>query len=294
LRPAEAKDVVDYIRHHHNSSISRACRVIGYSRSGLYYQSRKQDQAVQEKLQELAEKKPTEGFWKLFGRIRNEGLLWNHKRVHRVYKVLGMNLRRKHKRRLPDRVKEPLEQPRSVNQSWSMDFMSDVLTNGKRFRTFNIIDDYNREALAIEVDTSLPAARVKRVLQEVISWRGKPAQIRTDNGPEFIAGELALWCEKENIHLQYIQPGKPTQNAFIERFNGSFRRDVLDAYLFESLTQVRILAEEWMVDYNYHRPHEALDNLAPIVYRNRTVNSGKLPSVNPTLKFPTIHSLSNN
>jgi putative transposase len=132
-------------------------------------------------------------------------------------------------------------------------------------------------------------------LQEVIAWRGKPAQIRTDNGPEFIAGELALWCEKENIHLQYIQPGKPTQNAFIERFNGSFRRDILDAYLFESLTQVRILAEEWIQDYNYHRPHEALNNLSPVNFRERAVNSGKLPSAtNSAHKFPTIHSLSDN
>lgn len=285
---------MDYIREEHETSISRACRIIGYSRSGMYYQSRKQDEAVQEKLRAWAEKKPTEGFWKLFGRIRNEGVIWNHKKVHRVYKDLGMNLRRKHKRRLPERIKQPLTQQERINQSWSMDFMSDVLMNGKRFRTLNIIDDYNREALAIEVDTSLPAARVKRVLQEVISWRGKPAQIRTDNGPEFIAGELALWCEKENIHLQYIQPGKPTQNAFIERFNGSFRRDVLDAYLFESLTQVRILAEEWMKDYNYHRPHEALDNLSPIAYKERAVNSGKLLGASAALKFPTIHSFYNN
>jgi putative transposase len=268
---------------------------MGYSRASMYYQSCKQDEPVQNKLQEWAEKKPTEGFWKLFGRIRKEGLQWNHKRVHRVYKALGMNLRRKYKRRLPERVKQPLEQPESINQSWSMDFMSDVLISGKRFRTLNIIDDYNREALAIEVDTSLPAARVKRVLQEVIAWRGKPAQIRTDNGPEFIAFELSEWCENEQIYLQYIQPGKPTQNAFIERFNGSFRRDVLDAYLFESLTQVRILAQEWMNDYNNHRPHEALGNLTPVDFRERAVNSGKLPgATNSALKFPTIHSLSDN
>ncbi len=286
--------MVDYIIEEHETSISRACRVMGYSRSSMYYQSRKQDARVQEKLQEWAEKKPTEGFWKLFGRIRKEGLQWNHKRVHRVYKALGMNLRRKYKRRLPERVKEPLAKPESINQSWSMDFMCDVLMSGKRFRTLNIIDDYNREALAIEVDTSLPAARVKRVLQEVIAWRGKPAQIRTDNGPEFIAFELSEWCEKEQIHLQYIQPGKPTQNAFIERFNGSFRKDVLDAYLFETLAQVRILAEEWMNDYNHHRPHEALDNLPPVIFRERAVNSGKLPGANSALKFPTIHSLSDN
>lgn len=244
-----------------------------------------------EKLREWTEKKPTEGFWKIFGRIRSEGLVWNHKRVHRVYKKLGMNLKRKHKRRLPERVKVPLAQPEQINQSWSMDFMSDVLTNGMRFRTLNIIDDYNREVLAIEIDTSLPALRVKRVLESVIEWRGKPTQIRTDNGPEFIASYLVDWCEENTIHLQYIQPGKPTQNAFIERFNGSFRKDVLDAYLFSSLSQVRILTEEWMKDYNYHRPHEALENLSPVQFKQRAVNSGKLPEAKPALKFPTIHSL---
>lgn len=285
--------MVEYVIEEYKCSISRACRIMGYSRSGMYYQSREKDGPIQAKLQEWAEKKPTEGFWKLFGRIRNEGLVWNHKRVHRVYKALGMNLRRKHKRRLPQRVKAPLARQESINQSWSMDFMCDVLVNGKRFRTLNIIDDYNREVLAIEVDTSLPAARVKRVLQEVIAWRGKPLQIRTDNGPEFIALELCEWCEGQSIHLPYIQPGKPTQNAFIERFNGSFRRDVLDAYLFESLAQVRILAEEWMNDYNNHRPHESLNNLSPVIYR--AVNNGKLPNANnSTLKFPTIHSLHNN
>lgn len=203
-----------------------------------------------------------------------------------------MNLKRKHKRRLPDQVKEPLEQPKSVNQSWSMDFMNDVLMSGKRFRTLKIINDYYREALAIEIDTSLPASRVKRVLQEAINWREKPTQIRADNGPEFIASELALWCEKENIHLQYIQPGKPTQITFIERFNGSFRRDILDAYLFESLAQVRILAEEWIQDYNYQQPHEALDNLSPVSYRERAVNSGKLSSAtNSATNFPQFTAL---
>jgi putative transposase len=134
-----------------------------------------------------------------FRQNRKEGKKWNHKRVHRVYKALGMNLRRKYKCRLPERVKAPLTKPESINQSWSMDFMCDVLTSGKRFRTLNIIDDYNREALAIEIDTSLPAVRVKRVLQKVIGWRGKPVQIRTDNGPEFIAFELSEWCKKSRF-----------------------------------------------------------------------------------------------
>lgn len=126
------------------------------------------------------------------------------------------------------------------------------------------MDDFNREALAIEVDTSLPAERVVRVLDQVTDWRGRPGRIRVDNGPEFISSALGLWCEEKGIKLQFIQPGKPTQNAYIERFNGSFRRDVLDAYLFEDIQQVRTLAEEWMQDYNHNRPHDALEGRSPM------------------------------
>jgi putative transposase len=168
--------------------------------------------------------------------MRIEGYLWNHKRVHRVYKSLGLNIRRKVRRRLPSRVKQPLEQPDKINYTWSMDFMSDSLTSGRKFRTLNLMDDFNREALAIEADTSLPAERVIRILEDVICWRGKPRQIRVDNGPEFISQKLTNWCEQQDISLLYIQPGKPTQNAYVERFNGSFRKDVLDADLFQDLS----------------------------------------------------------
>ena len=181
-----------------------------------------------------------------------------------MYKMLKLNIKRKGKRRLPARILKPLEAVQQINVSWSMDFMTDTLLSGRKFRTLNLMDDYNREALAIEVDTSLPAERVIRVLEQVTEWRGNPKSIRVDNGPEFISSALGLWCEEKGISLQFIQPGKPTQNAYIERFNGSFRRDVLDAYLFEDIQQVRILAEEWMEDYNYHRPHDALDGRSPM------------------------------
>lgn len=254
---------MDYLKEAFQVGLSRACDVLNFSRSVYYYRSRKDDGELIGKLQDLAEKRPTEGFWKMYYRIRKEGLPWNHKRLHRVYKMLKLNIRRKGKRRLPARVLQPLEEVRYINESWSMDFMSDSLLSGRKFRVLNLLDDFNREALVIEVDTSMRAERVIRILNQTISWRGAPKRIRVDNGPEFVSTALAFWAEERGIHLQYIQPGKPSQNAYVERFNGSFRRDVLDAYLFEALSQVRILADEWMKDYNYDRPHDALNGRSP-------------------------------
>ncbi len=245
----------------------------------------------------MAEKRPTDGFWKMYQRIRKEGLPWNHKRLHRIYKMLKLNIKRKGKKRLPARILKPLEAVQQINVSWSMDFMSDALLSGRKFRTLNLMDDYNREALAIEVDTSLPAERVIRVLDQITEWRGKPKSIRVDNGPEFISSALGLWCEEKEIHLQFIQPGKPTQNAYIERFNGSFRRDVLDAYLFEDIRQVRQLAEEWMEDYNHHRPHDGLGGRSPMemlamdLCETRDENSVSIVRVSPFCKnLPLIFS----
>ncbi len=153
------------------------------SRSVYHYKSHRDDRLVIDKLQSMAEQRPTEGFWKMYFRIRKEGVIWNHKRLHRVYKLLKFNIKRKGKRRLPMRILQPLEAVQSMNVSWSMDFMTDSLLSGRKFRTLNLMDDYNREALAIEVDTSLPAERVIRVLEQVTEWRGKPNRIRVDNGP---------------------------------------------------------------------------------------------------------------
>ena len=179
---------------------------------------------------------------------------------------MKLNIRRRAKKRLPDRVKQPLTIPEAPNQVWSIDFMSDTLVDGRRFRLFNVLDDFNRESLAIEVDTSMPSLRVIRVLNRIIAQRGKPANIRSDNGPEFISHLLQQWCEDNGITLQYIQPGKPTQNAYIERKNGSIRRELLNAYLFNSLAEVRCLSEEWRIDYNAERPHKSLGYLSPLTF----------------------------
>src|SRR5437773_243812 len=224
------------------------------------------DGSLIEALHQLVEKHPTIGFWKCYYRLRRKGCDCNHKRLYRVYTLLGLNVRRKAKRRVPQRIKEPLSVPAAINQGWSMDFMCDSLVDGRRFRLLNIIDDHNRESLAIKIVTSLHALRVIRTLQRLIELRTKPQSIRVDNGPEFISNKLKQWCDDQQIRLQFIQPGKPVQNAFIERNNGSLRKELLDAYLFYSLSEVRIMAEEWRQDYNCQRPHQSLGFVPPVEF----------------------------
>ncbi len=190
-----------------------------------------------------------------------------------MYCRLGLNLPRRAKRKLPKREPRPLQVDAAVNSQWALDFMHDTLYCGKRFRTLNVIDEGTRECLAIEVDSSLPAERVIRVLEQLKDERGLPQQIRLDNGPELISDAFATWCEDNNIDLAYIEKGKPQQNGFAERFNGSMRREFLDAYLFESLSQVREMAWHWRLDYNDERPHESLGDLPPSVYRRKLENS---------------------
>jgi putative transposase len=240
---------------------------VGLSRTTYQYKRNpKDDSEVQQALTMLTTKHAAIGFWQCCYRLWNKGHQWNHKRIYRIYTAMKLNIRRRAKKRLPERVKQPLSVPTASNQVWSIDFMSDSLVDGRKFRLLNIIDDFNRESLAMEVDTSLPSLRVIRVLERLIAERGSPANLRCDNGPEFISHKLEQWCEEKKITLQFIQPGRPMQNAYIERKNGSIRRELLNAYLFDSLAEVRVLSEEWRIDYNTERPHKSLGYLSPVKY----------------------------
>lgn len=265
--------MIQELVHDQGIPVSRACKLISLPRSQFYYSSKRDDTEVVDSLQDLAFKHPSYGFRKLFAYLRRSGKKWNHKKVYRVYKLLKLNKKRRGKRRVPARVKQPLQKQMAMNSSWSMDFMCDSLVGCRKFRTFNVIDDCTREVLAIEIDTSLSSKRVIRTLNRIIEQRGAPKAIRTDNGPEFTSNDFELWCTEMGIQLQFIQPGKPMQNGYVERFNRLYREAILDAYLFFDLEEVKQLTQEWMEEYNERRPHEGLNNLTPEEWKQRVLKN---------------------
>lgn len=213
------------------------------------------------------------GFWKCYKILRRRGHRWNHKRVHRVYCAMRLNKPRRAKKRLPKRERQPLLVPTAPNRVWSADFVSDALYCGRRFRTFNVIDDFNREGIHIEIDTSLTALRLIRVFEQVKAERGLPETLRVDNGPEFLGEVFTTWAKENGMTIQYIQPGKPNQNAYIERFNRTYRDEVLDLYLFRDLDEVREATHWWLIEYNEERPHDSLGDYTPVEYLNQARGS---------------------
>ena len=263
-------------------SVKRSCHCIGLSRTAYYQvpQGRDRDADVIQGINGVIDKNPRWGFWKTFKALRRKGNRWNHKRVYRVYCGLKLNQKRRAKKRLPKRIKQPLLVPQHPNQAWSADFMSDTLYAGKRFRTFNVIDDFNRELLHVEIDTSITGKRLIRVFERLRLDRGLPDVLRTDNGPEFLSGEFVAWAESVGMMIQYIQPGEPNQNAYIERFNRTYRNELLDLYMFRNLAEVREATYWWMIEYNEQRPHDSLGDLTPAEYM--LTNAG-----NSTLQLST-------
>ena len=250
----------------HAISIRLACKAFGISETCYRYQAKLSDDnaLIAEQLIELTEENSDWGFGLCFLYLRNvRGFKWNHKRVYRIYRELELNLRIKPRHRLVREKPLPLAVPTAINQSWSMDFMHDQLADGRSIRLFNVIDDFNREGLGIEVDFSLPSERVIRSLDRIIEWRGKPAAIRCDNGPEYISAVTLAWAAKRGIRIDFIQPGQPQQNAYVERYNRTVRYDWLAHHLFETLDQIQEFATRWLWTYNHDRPNMALGGITP-------------------------------
>lgn len=247
-------------------SIRLACQAFVISETCYRYQSKLSDEnaEIADWLIRLTHHQRNWGFGLCFLYLRNvKGFGWNHKRVYRIYRALELNLRIKPKKRLVREKPQPLMVPEAINQVWSIDFMHDRLEDGRAFRLFNVLDDFNREGLGIEADFSLPAERVTRALEQIIKWRGKPQSLRCDNGPEYISSTLQSWATQHAIRLEYIQPGKPQQNAYIERYNRTVRYDWLGQYLFESIDAVQAFATRWLWTYNHERPNMGLGGITP-------------------------------
>jgi len=265
--PCAKREAYNYLHNKYDCSGRQICRMLDLCRSTQRRKSTKDDSEVEVKLQELAAKYPTRGMDWYYLKIRQQGLIWNRKRIIRLYRKLNLKMRRKHKKRINRPYKRGVSQPLYPNITWSMDFMSDALDDGRKIRVLNVIDDFNRECLRIEAGVSISSQRVTRILDWIIELRGKPSQIRTDNGPEFTSHHYMNWCEQNAIEPLFIQPGKPNQNGLVERFNRTYREDILDAYIFESIEQVQIVSENWQSEYNYGHPHQSLQGKSPMEFK---------------------------
>ena len=266
VRPSRRREMAVKAVEERGISIRLACEIFMVSETCYRYvgKQNQENELIANWLLRLTDNNRIWGFGLCYLYLRNvKGFRWNHKRVYRIYRELELNLRIKPRRRLMREKPEALAVPLDLNQVWSMDFMHDQLYDGRSFRLFNVIDDFNRESLGIEVDFSLPSERVIRALKQIIEWRGKPAVIRCDNGPENISGEIQNWASRTGIRLEYIQPGKPQQNAYIERFNRTVRYEWLSQYYWDNLDEVREHATRWMYNYNHNRPNMALGGITP-------------------------------
>jgi putative transposase len=252
----------------HGLSERRACGLTRVHRSTKRYRSRRDSQiALRTRLRELAANQPRYGYRRLWVLLRREGRRVNHKRIQRLYRLEGLAVRRKRRKKIAGTQRQPTTCPTQPDVHWCMDFTSDQLADGRRIRTLNVVDVFTRECLAIEVAPSMPAQRVVRTLDRVLQERGTPQRITVDNGPEFISRAVDAWAYQKNIVMDFIDPGKPTQNAFIESFNGKFRDECLDRHWFTSLDDAVATITAYRRHYNADRPHSSLGNLTPTEFR---------------------------
>jgi putative transposase len=286
VSPAAKRAAALWLVDEHEVSQRRASRVMTVHLGTVRYESRRGDGGViLERLKALAEERPRFGYRRLHVMLRREGIKVNHKRVYRLYRLNGMAVGRKRRKRVGPCIRRPLFAPVRLNEQWSVDFMSDQLADGRRFRTLNVVDNYSREALAIEAGTSMPGSVVVKALERLAERRGYPRQLVMDNGPEFSGRLLDAWAYSHGVQLMFIQPGKPMQNGFNESFNGKFRDECLDMHWFMNLQDARTTIELWRSDYNNVRPHSSLGNRSPVEFsRETTMQTG--PAAGATTNLP--------
>lgn len=268
VKPSQRKEMAQQAVASQGVSIRLACHAFVVSESCYRYQPLlcSENEGIADWLIKLTDRDTDWGFGLCFDYLRNvKGFGWNHKRVYRIYCELALNLRIKPRRRLKRHKPEPLKEPLRSNQAWSMDFMHDQLADGRHYRLFNVIDDYRREGIAIEAGFSLPSIRVIKTLNQLLEWRDKPSVIRCDNGPEFISHEFTQWAKNQGIRIEYIQPGNPQQNAYIERANRTIRYSWVSKHLFETLEEIQEYATNWLWFYNHERPHKANGGRPPLM-----------------------------
>ena len=264
VTPVARREAVIHLRERFAVSERGACRLVGASRSTVRYRRRSRDDtALVERLKELAHQRPRFGYRRLHALLRREGELVNHKRVYRVYRAAELAVPRRKRKRVAASRGQPVRIGTMPNEHWSLDFMSDTLNTGRRLRTLSVLDTCTREALAIAVDTSLPSQAVTRVLDEILLARPRPERITLDNGPELTSHWFDQWADHHGIVLDYIEPGKPVQNAVMESFNGRFRDECLNSHWFTSREDARRTIEAWRIDYNRERPHSSLGYRTP-------------------------------
>jgi putative transposase len=280
VSPQARREAVTVLMAERDFGVTRACGLVRISRSLYRYRSCRSDSgSVRARIEEIAAQKRRYGYRRIHVLLRREGWSINRKRTYRLYREAGLAVRRRKRKRIGPFERKPLPKPTVANRSWSMDFVSDGLADGRRLRCLNIVDDCTRECVAIEVDTSLTGTRVRAVLERLGDTRGLPRSITVDHGPEFEGQVLDAWAYERNVQLSFIRPGKPNENAYIESFNGKFRDECLNEHWFLTMGQARRTIETWRIEYNTQRPHSSLGNLTPEEYAR--AQSELLPPYGP-------------